>query len=167
MSLMLSSDPSSATTYHCLVDLKVGRYWYYYRLAYDDDVIHEVDDERVTAVNNDMKMNNVRVHASDRPNGEDEQREWDEQERSKIESALSLLPKIPESKKAEEKRDGEEEGEKEKARESIALTEEEKETLMRFEKRRAEKEMKKQKEKEERSERIQLSEIEQKIANRR
>ena len=168
MTILASSDPSGVTVYHCYMDLKVGRYWYYYRLAYEEDVINDVDEERVTAVNNEMKMNNVRVHASDRVNGEAEQQEWDERERSKIESTLRIQPKIEDPKKVAQivEEEDEKEGRK-KEREAIALTEEERETLLRFERRRAEKEAEKQREQQERAERIQLSEIEQKVANRR
>ena len=159
------TDEEYLCSYNFSIDLPVGRYWYYYKVAYEDaGLVPDVDQERNVAMRDDIQMNNIRVRAADRINGEEEQIAWDEKDKKKIEEALSLEPKFEEDKVEVE--------EEEKKEEKTALTDEadvllSKEVEERLAARRRKKEEEKEKLNQERKERITQMEIEAKVANRR
>ena len=137
------------------LDLPVGRYFYYYKVVFDTGIVENTDGERMVLDRDNKKMNSIHVRVADRENGEEEQKQLEEKQRSKIRSALEQEVKDVEVKKTENDEDGEGENEKSRARRSTVMKDQDaielEERLARRERRLT---MKKEKEKDERQERL-------------
>jgi len=182
-------------TFVTSLDISVGRYHYYYRVARESEgVVKDVDEEHAVSERKEkddgkgkeeegeegeveegeegeeaegkIKMNSLRVRKEGRVNGEEEEREWDEKEKAKLESVLGVKEKFEEEKVEEE-----EEEEETKERKMRSLNEEEAELARQVEERLARRqereEGKKKKEQEERRQRREEKEIEERIQQRR
>jgi hypothetical protein len=147
----------------CTLDLKAGRHWYYYKVARSEEIIFDIDTEHPNMMRNDMRMNNVRVRACDRENGEAEEREWEEKERVLLNSVLNLVPQVEETK-VKEVVNTEPESKTSLSKEDAEL---DKEIQDRLEKRRLRKENKKEAEVSERKERLMQNELDTRMSNRR
>ena len=188
-------DPETiAATFVTSLDLVVGRYHYYYRVARESEgVVKDVDGDHAVSERKEqgkereeegegegeggeegeeeedkgIRMNNLRVRKEGRVNGEEEERIYDEAEKAKLDSVLGVKEEFEEVKKEEEEKEEDEE----KERKIRSLNEEEAELSRQLDEklaRRKEKgEEKKRKEQEERRLRKEEKEIEEKIQKRR